>query len=74
MDFEKIITELKESLEQRSKNTSETTWYKDGIINCADAFCNELRDSGLITEEEFHLSIKLFGELGFQYSNLKHGL
>lgn len=53
MDFEKVISRLKTSLDCNFQDRkAEKELYKDGIINCFDAFVLELRDQGIISEKE----------------------
>ena len=64
MDFERIISRLKESLDCNFEGREkEKVWYKDGILNCADAFLTCMRDEKLIPDEEIFHAIHKFGEL-----------
>ena len=64
MDFDRIISRLKESLDYNFEGKEkEKTWYKDGIINCADAFITYMRDEKIISDEEFARVVHEFGGL-----------
>jgi hypothetical protein len=65
MDFDRIINRLKESLSKDNfyAQEYERTWYKDGILNCADAFLTCMRDEKIIPEEEIFKAIHKFGQL-----------
>ena len=64
MDFDKIVSRLKESLDNNFYGREyEKTWYKDGILNCADAFITCMRDEGTLSDEEIARAIHIFGGL-----------
>ena len=59
---------MNESLQQHTDEEKRILmWYKDGIVNCADAFLLQLREEGMITEKQFHNACIKFGELGNLY-------
>ena len=64
MDFDKIVSRLKESLDYNFEGREkEKVWYKDGILNCADAFITCMRDERTLSDEEIARAIHKFGGL-----------